>query len=122
MFNNISPILICCPRHKKGGRDQLQLDVTLITSASQPCLPLKTQEEIVDFCPNWIVKGQLMPLLQSNLTTTAASLVTRPKKHEHVIPVLHNWHWLPVHKRTSFKMLLMTFKVLNGKSCLYYLN
>ena len=120
MLNNISPILICCPRHKKGGRDQLHLDLTLTTctSASQPCLPLKTQEEI-DFCSNWIVKGQLMPLLHPNLTTTAASLVTRSKKHEHVTPVLHNWHWLPVHKRTSFKMLLMTFKVLNGKSYAY---
>lgn len=119
MLKNISPILICYPRHKKGGRDQLQLDVTLIPSASQPCLPLKTQEEIVDFCRNWIVKGELMPLLHPNLTTTAASLVTRSKKHEHVTPVIHNWHWLPVHKRTSFKMLLMTFKVVNEKSYAY---
>lgn len=74
----------------------------LITSASQPCLPLRTQEEIVHFCRNLIAKGQLMPLLHPNLT--AASLVTRSKKHEHVTSVLvHNWHQLPVHKRTSFK-------------------
>ena len=30
------------------------------------------------------------------------------------MPVLHDLHWLPVKYRVHFKMLLLTFKALNG--------
>ena len=44
---------------------------------------------------------------------SAARLLTGSRKHEHIIPVLRDLHWLPVHERISFKILLMTFKCLN---------
>ena len=44
---------------------------------------------------------------------SAARLLTGTRKHEHITPVLRDLHWLPVHKRIRFKILLMTFKCLN---------
>ena len=36
------------------------------------------------------------------------------KKYDHVTPLLIELHWLPVEYRIIFKILLITFKVLNG--------
>ena len=44
---------------------------------------------------------------------SAARLLTGTHKHEHITPVLRDLHWLPVHERFRFKILLMTFKCLN---------
>ena len=44
---------------------------------------------------------------------SAARLLTGTRKHEHITPVLRDLHWLPVHERIRFKILLMTFKCLN---------
>ena len=44
---------------------------------------------------------------------SSARLLTGSCKHEHITPVLRNLHWLPVHERIRFKILLMTFKCLN---------
>lgn len=47
------------------------------------------------------------------IQNTAARLVTRTRKHEHVSPVLQSLHWLPVHERIIYKVLLLTFKALH---------
>ena len=44
---------------------------------------------------------------------SAARLVTGTRKQEHIMPVLKEFHWLPVTVRIRFKILLMTFKCLN---------
>ena len=74
----------------------------------------------LDYC-NAILYGLSKSQLDElqRVQNTAARLVTRSKKHEHITPVLRNLHWLPVHKRISFKILLMTFKTLNGQSPVY---
>ena len=48
------------------------------------------------------------------LQNTAARIVTLTKKHDHVTPVLENLHWLPVSHRITYKILLLTYKALNG--------
>ena len=45
---------------------------------------------------------------------TAARVVCRLPKHCHITQVLKDLHWLPVKKRITFKMLLLTYKCLNG--------
>ena len=35
-------------------------------------------------------------------------------KSEHITPVLYSLHWLPVEYRITFKVLLLTFKILNN--------
>lgn len=51
--------------------------------------------------------------LQS-VQNAAARVVTRSRKHDHITPILHDLHWLPVQQRISFKILMMTWRALNG--------
>ena len=45
---------------------------------------------------------------------TAARLITRAKKCDHITPVLIRLHWLPVAYRVQYKLLLYTYKALHG--------
>ena len=44
----------------------------------------------------------------------AAKAITLAKRREHVTPILRELHWLPISYRSDFKILLMTYKMLNG--------
>ncbi len=44
----------------------------------------------------------------------AAKVLTRTRKYDHISPVLSTLHWLPIKHRMGFKILLVTYKVLNG--------
>ncbi len=44
----------------------------------------------------------------------AARVLTRTRKYDHISPVLSTLHWLPIKHRIDFKILLMTYKALNG--------
>ena len=44
----------------------------------------------------------------------AARLIVGAKKYDHITPVLYNLHWLPDAERIKFKLLLLTFKGLDG--------
>ncbi|XP_072769508.1 uncharacterized protein [Nerophis lumbriciformis] len=44
----------------------------------------------------------------------AARLLTRTRKFDHITPILAHLHWLPVHLRCDFKVLLLTYKILHG--------
>ena len=43
---------------------------------------------------------------------SAASLVTRTRKVDHITPVLIKLHWLPIEYRVQYKVLLYTFKAM----------
>ncbi|XP_072052036.1 uncharacterized protein [Amphiura filiformis] len=45
---------------------------------------------------------------------TAARLVTKCRKDEHMKPVLRALHWLPVQQRIVYKIALLTYKALHG--------
>ena len=69
----------------------------------------------LDFC-NSLLYGlpkQTTERLQ-HVQNAAARMVALTHKHEHISPVLQELHWLPVEQRIIFKLLLMTFKCLNG--------
>ena len=69
----------------------------------------------LDFC-NSLLYGlpkQTIKRLQ-HVQNAAARMVERTPKHGHISPVLQELHWLPVEQRIIFKILLMTFKCLNG--------
>ena len=67
-------------------------------------------------CGNSVLFGlpefQLAKL--QRLQNTAARLVTLTKRQEHISPILHDLHWLPVKSRILYKLLLITFKALHG--------
>ena len=54
-----------------------------------------------------------------HVQNVAARIVTLAPKSEHISPVLNELHWLPVPERIVFKILLMTFKCLNGQTPSY---
>ena len=41
------------------------------------------------------------------------------RKYDHITPVLKELHWIPVKERIVFKILLITFKALNGLAPVY---
>ncbi len=43
-----------------------------------------------------------------------ARVLTRTRKYDHISPVLSTLHWLPIKYCIDFKMLLITYKALNG--------
>ena len=50
---------------------------------------------------------------------SAARFVTLSRKHDHISPVLMELHWLPVEQHVEFKILLFTYKVVNGMAPVY---
>jgi hypothetical protein len=48
-----------------------------------------------------------------------AWLISRTKKHQHITPILVSLHWLPVHYRCQYKLLMYVFKSLHGSAPVY---
>lgn len=56
------------------------------------------------------------------IQNTAARIITRTKKHDHITPVLIALHWLPVEFRIQYKLVLTVFKALREMSPAYIQN
>ena len=50
---------------------------------------------------------------------TAARLITGTKQYDRIKPALQKQHWLPVESRIIFKVIIITFKILDGLSPTY---
>ena len=44
----------------------------------------------------------------------AARILTKTRKFYHITPILKDLHWLPIRERIDFKILVLTWKALNG--------
>ena len=51
-----------------------------------------------------------------NVQNAAARVVTCTKKYDHIKPVLKQLHWLPISQGIAYKILLLTYKALNGQA------
>ena len=49
----------------------------------------------------------------------AARLVVRCDRRDHITPILKKLHWLPVKQRVTYKIILLTFRALNGLAPIY---
>ena len=76
----------------------------------------------IDYC-NSILYG--LPTIQheklQRVQNIAARLITGSSRRDHITPVKEpdNLHWLTVRSRITFKILLLTYKILNGHSPSY---
>ena len=77
----------------------------------------------LDFCNSLLIglPKCLLKRLQS-VQNAAARLVSGSRKYDHISPVLHQLHWLPVDKRITYKILLMVFKCLHNLAPSYLSN
>uniref|UniRef100_A0A669DR24 Reverse transcriptase domain-containing protein n=1 Tax=Oreochromis niloticus TaxID=8128 RepID=A0A669DR24_ORENI len=64
------------------------------------------------------VSQHLLSRLQL-VQNSAARLLTKTRKREHITPILASLHWLPVYHRVHFKILMFVFKCLNGLAPTY---
>ena len=71
----------------------------------------------LDYC-NALYAGYNNTCLKSLqlIQNAAARTLTRTKKYEHISPILASLHWLPVKSRIDFKILLLTYKAINGRA------
>ena len=53
------------------------------------------------------------------IQNSAARLITRLRKHDSITPALQSLHWLPIHSRIIFKILLQTFLCSRGTGPTY---
>ena len=56
------------------------------------------------------------------MQNAAARVVSCTRKFDHLSPVFRNLHWLPVKQRIYFKILLLTYKAINGLAPSYIVN
>ncbi len=69
----------------------------------------------LDYC-NALLGGcsaRLINKLQL-IQNAAARVLTKTRKYDHISPVLSTLHWLPIKHCIHFKILLITYKALNG--------
>ncbi|KAF7235683.1 putative RNA-directed DNA polymerase from transposon BS [Varanus komodoensis] len=97
---------------------QLRLINQLLPYLEYDCLATVTHVLVtsrLDFC-NALYVGlplktvRILQLVQNR----AARLLTGMGHYVHMTPVLHQLHWLPIEVRAQFKVLVMTYKALNG--------
>ena len=67
----------------------------------------------LDYCNAFLI-GIQQDLIAKRLQNSAARIVSRTRKYEHITPVLIKLHWLPIKFRIQFKVLLLVYKALNG--------
>ena len=74
----------------------------------------------LDYC-NTLYAGVSQSFLSrlQLVQNAAAYLLTSKRKREHITTILASLHWLPVHFRDHFKILLFVFKSLNGLASPY---
>ena len=74
----------------------------------------------LDYCTALLIGIQqdLIAKLQ-RLQNSAARIVSRTRKYEHITPVLIKLRWLPIKFRIQFKVLLRVYKALNGLALKY---
>ena len=69
----------------------------------------------LDYCNSLLygVADHHIQKLQRVMNASARLIFCAPK-HCHITPLLQQLHWLPIRLRIEFKILLITFKVLQG--------
>ena len=92
-------------------------------SKLRPTLTLSDAEKLVhafissrlDYCNSLFygITGKNIQKLQY-IQNSAARILMKVRKYEHITPILHSLHWLPVSFRIDYKVLILTHTCING--------
>jgi len=91
-----------------------------LTTESAKTLVHAFMNRRLDYCDSLLygVSEELLQKLQV-LQNAAARVVTGARKVDHITPVLHELHWLPVRQRIGFKLAMTVYKCLSGMAPAY---
>ena len=68
----------------------------------------------LDYCNSLLYAIPAIDLnILQRVQNAAVRLIRNIPRWEHITPVLHSLHWLPIKLRINYKILLLTFKALN---------
>ena len=71
----------------------------------------------LDYCNSLLYGAKSYNISQLQLCqNNAARMLSLRRKFDHITPVLKDLHWLPVEQRVEYKVLLLTYKALHGKT------
>ena len=74
----------------------------------------------LDYCNSLFYGAKGYNISQLQLCqNNAARMLSLRRKFDHITPVLKDLHWLPVEQRIEYKVLLLTYKALHGKTPAY---
>ena len=96
---------ICIFGHLHNWKDQA------IDKASTERLVNAFVSSHLDYCNSLLARlpiSHISPL--QRIQDSAARLITLSRKYDHISPVLRSLHWLPVHSRITFKIILLSYK------------
>lgn len=74
----------------------------------------------LDYCNSLLYKANKCHLQKlQKVQNTAARVITRLRKYDHITEAKIKLHWLPIEQRIQYKILLLTFKAINGHAPAY---
>ena len=77
----------------------------------------------IDYCNGLLYRVPAVHLSRlQRLQNTAAHLITYTPRFHHIPPVIFTLHWLPVKYRISYKIAILTFKVIRFSTPAYLRN
>ena len=82
--------------------------------------------KLIGYIKTWLFNSLLNGLPKSSINrlqvvqnSLARTIYPSVKRSDHISPVLHKLHWLPVSSRIEFKIATLTFKVLKFQQPAY---
>lgn len=97
-------------------------------SKLRPILTFSDAEKLVhafvssrlDYCNALLIgiPGKSLQRLQY-IQNSAARILMRVRKYEHITPILHSLHWLPISTRIEYKVSLLTHQCIHGHAPSY---